>query len=142
MKAEQLDAIIELAVPDLRARYGELHPHILEAAAEALAASQDSETGGKPKVIISSKTEICLSTSPPSWLTKASVSVTYKSEGKPVILDDPDQPELAEDFGRGAKASKAARKFVEDVSDALGEGGSMTISGGGQFATIKGGKGK
>mgnify|MGYP000222745531 CR=1 FL=1 len=110
MKPEQLDAIIDLAIPDLRARYGELHPHILEAAAEALAASQDSETGGKPEVIISSKTEICLSTSPPSWLTKASVSVTYKSEGKPIILDDPDQPELAEDFGKEQRPRRGGKK--------------------------------
>ena len=32
MKPEQLDTIIDLAVPDLRERLGELHEHILEAA--------------------------------------------------------------------------------------------------------------
>lgn len=103
MNAEQLDALIDVAVPDLRERLGELHPHILEAAAEALAATQESEDGGKPKVAVALKLEIFLSTSPVGWKTKGTVGVTYKSEGEASLLDDPDQPELAEGFGKGTR---------------------------------------
>ena len=139
MKAEQLDAIIELAMPDMRERVGELHPHILEAAAEALSATQDSETGGKPKVTVSLKLDILLSASPPSWQTKGSVGVTFKSEGKLIILDDPDQPELADDFGRSEKPRRVVKKFVDAVKQGLTPGESFTISSGGKSATIKGG---
>lgn len=136
MTTEQLDALIEVAVPDLRERLGELHPHILEAAAEALAATQENEGGGKPKVSVALKLNIMLSTSPPAWQTTGSVGVTYKSEGEANLLDDPDQPELAEDFGKGRRPRSAVARLAEH----LRPGDSLTVSAGDVSTTIKGGR--
>ena len=94
MKADELDQIVDEAVPQFSERIGELHGHILEAAREALAASQEREDGGKPKVTVSLKLVIGLNSSPPWWQTQGSVGVTFKSQGEPVTLPDPSQPEL------------------------------------------------
>jgi hypothetical protein len=92
MSGEQLDTIISAAAPTFAKRIGELHQHILEAASEALAAAQEREDGGKPKVTVTLKLIIGLNHSPPSWQTTGTVGVTFKSEGPVVSL--PNQPEL------------------------------------------------
>lgn len=92
MTTEQLDEIIQRACAEFPARLGELHAHILEAAAEKLAETQDKEFGGKPKVSIPLKLEINLATAPPKFKTSASVGVKFKSEGDDIMLDDLSQP--------------------------------------------------
>jgi hypothetical protein len=94
MTAEQLDAIIADAAPTFEYRARELYEHILDAAREALAASQEKDDGGKPKVTVSLKLVIGLNSSPPWWQTTAAVGVTFRSEGEPVNLSDTNQPEL------------------------------------------------
>jgi len=94
MTAEQLDTIIADASPTFEERIGELHEHILDAAREALAASQERDDGGKPKIAVTLKLVIGLNSSPPWWQTTAAVGVTFRSEGEPVNLSDANQPEL------------------------------------------------
>jgi hypothetical protein len=94
MKSEQLDAIIQEFPGAAGEVVGDLHAHILEAASEALAASQDQDGGGKPKVTVNTKLVINLAESPPSWMVKASVGVTYSAESESQTLDDPNQPKL------------------------------------------------
>lgn len=112
MKSEELDSIIE-QFPDAACEVvGELHSHILEAASEALAATQDSEGGGKPKVTVTTKLIIDLAQSPPAWRVKASVGVTYVAESEEKSLEEERQGKLAfadlQPAGSTAKTAKNA----------------------------------
>ncbi len=118
MKATDLDTIIQEFPDAARECVGDLHDHILEAAAQALAQSQDSESGGKPKVTVSLKLVIGLNTQRPNWQVKAGVGVNYAAESEAKLLDDPRQPKLP-------------------FSD-LPEGASVTITAGDTSATIHG----
>jgi hypothetical protein len=116
MKPEQLDEIIEAAPDKLREVMGELHEHILEAAYEALAQSQDSESGGKPKVSVGLKLVISLNTALPSWQVKGSVGVNYSYSSAETMLEDPRQGKLP----------------LDNFVDSLNPGDSMSILSGGK----------
>ncbi len=94
MTKDQLDQIIEQAQPLIAEQLGNLHEHIMEAAGEALSATQDSEGGGKPKVSVGIKLIIGLASAPPTYQVKASVGVTYSTETEPRMIENPDQMKL------------------------------------------------
>jgi hypothetical protein len=94
MTTQQLDQIIEECPADVAVVLGDLHQQIREAAAEALAASQESDGGGKPKVKVALSLTIDLSTAPCSWVVGGGVSISYKVLGAEHRCDDPTQPSL------------------------------------------------
>jgi hypothetical protein len=126
MTREQLETIIQDAPNKLRENLGELEDKILEAAAEALSATQDSDDGGNPKARVSLKLVIDLSQSPPVWHTEGAVSISYKVKSDAEQCDD--TPELMPAMGKG-KAGKAVAKFVKVVEDLRKEGVTMTVKG-------------
>lgn len=107
MTEHDIDQLILLAPEHLGVGIGELRAEILEAAKEALEATQDTEGGGKPSVTINHKIKINLARSPLEFTPTSTVSVTYKTEGETIQLDDPDQPELIDKAsyqrGKGGK---------------------------------------
>lgn len=94
MTREQLDEIIAKAPELLREKLGELHDAILQSAAQSLAESQDSETGGKPKVRIGCAVIIELNQATPVFSVEASVATRTKVVSEAVATRDPNQPEL------------------------------------------------
>ena len=99
MTREQLETIIQDAPAKLRENLGELEDKILEAAAEALAATQDTDDGGNPKARVSLKLVIDLSQSPPCWHTEGAVSISYKVKSDAEQCDE--TPELLPGIGKG-----------------------------------------
>jgi len=131
MSPDQYQTIVQEAPHKLRENLGELEDKVLEAAREALTASQDSDDGGNPKARISLKVVIDLSQSPPVWHTEASVGITYKVKSDAEQCDE--TPELLPGIGKGRKATNkekdAAVQRFSDVVDKLKEEGiDMTIS--------------
>jgi len=91
MRADQLDGIIADCLPKLAAVMGELHPRILDAAAAAIEATQDSDDA-KPKVAISLRLVIDLNTRTPAWHVEGAVGVRYKAVSE--ITQKDDEPSL------------------------------------------------
>lgn len=108
MKSEELDKIIAEAPEQVTLVLGELHAHILEAAAEALAAAQDQEDGGKPKVKVGLSLTIELNKAPVAWLIQGSVGITYKVAGNEMVADT--EPELSPGLGKSLKSLKKTLK--------------------------------
>ncbi len=109
MSPHQIAMISGEAPAQLRQIMVELEPRIMEAAAAALEASQESDDGGKPKVAVNLKVVIDLTVSPPAWSVEGSVGVRYKVAGD--INHCEETPELMENMGKGR-----ARKGGENAA--------------------------
>ncbi len=105
MKDDELDTIIEKFPDAARNCVEELREHILEAAAQALINTQETEDGGKPKVVVAVRLVIALHKIRPEWQVKASVGVKYGAETSPALLEDSNQLSL---FAPGTTVTIAA----------------------------------
>lgn len=93
MKYEQIDAIAQGVTEQLPILFGDLSPHILEAASAVLEECSDQENA-KPTLTISIAIKINLAKNPVSFQMKGGVSVKRTAECEEVQLDDPEQPKL------------------------------------------------
>lgn len=103
MNAEQLEELVDDTLPNVKAAIQDIEDKVLRAAADVLEASQDEDAGGDPSITITVAIKVPLSVRPMITKTKAKVSASYSSKEFLATLDDPDQPELAEDFGKGRR---------------------------------------
>lgn len=92
MSPEQLDIIIAGSKEDFPVIVGELHQHILDAAAAVLEETQDSEK--KPKVTVAVSLILDLSIAPLSWQLEAAVGVRRKVRGETHFQEREETPEL------------------------------------------------
>ena len=74
MNAEQLEPLVEGALPNVRASIMSIEDKVLRAAADALEASQDADAGGKPILIITVAIKVPLTIRPLCTRTKAKVT--------------------------------------------------------------------